>query len=118
MDDRRRDTRVDTNIEIVFREKGSLMRSYMLNVSNGGLFIKTDQPLPIESMVNLQVQLPDDPEVLDILGRVVWVNPKGADSTFPRGMGIQFVTMSAPQRDKIMNFVSENRRDILHKSIL
>lgn len=101
----------------MFKEKGSFLRSYMLNVSKGGLFIKTANPLPLESKVMLQVIMPGDTEKIIIEGIVVWANPANAKNSFPSGMGIKFNKMDLEQREKIEKFVEEHRKDIKSHSI-
>lgn len=115
-EERRAHPRVATNIEIVFREAGSLIKSYMLNVSNGGIFIKTDHPLALDTMVGLCIQLPGEKEKMNMEGRVVWANPKA--KAFPAGMGIQFVNLSPEHKDKIKAFVEANLAEIQKRSIL
>jgi type IV pilus assembly protein PilZ len=108
--------RIATNIEIKFREKGSFIRSYMLNVNNGGLFLRTNTPLHIDSEVTMLVQLPDDQETMTIEGRVVWANPRS--KVFPAGMGIQFTDMLLEHREKIKMYVDANRKEIKRLSLL
>jgi type IV pilus assembly protein PilZ len=98
--------RIDTSLEIAFRTSGVNRYSYMLNISSGGLFIKTDQPLSIDVELEMSIQLPDDPEIMDIAGRVVWTKPES--HAFPAGMGIQFVNMPKEYRQKIQSFVEKN----------
>ncbi len=115
--DQRQTPRVETNIEILFKEKGSFIKSYMLNVSHGGLFIKTGTPLPIDSFVNMKVTLPDTDTPLDILGRVVWINARAGDNSFPQGMGIQFYKLDSEHREIIDGFVEKYRKEIRERSI-
>lgn len=114
--DKRESPRIATNIEVRFREKSSFVRSYMLNVNKGGLFLRTDRPLPIDADVVMHVRLPDDEEVMTIQGRVVWINTKS--KAFPAGMGIQFTEILSEHRDKIDAFVEENRVEIQKLSIM
>jgi type IV pilus assembly protein PilZ len=115
-DTTRASARIATNIEIKFREKGSFIRSYMLNVNNGGLFLKTNNPLNLDSEVTMLIQLPDDPETMSVEGRVVWTNPKS--KTFPAGMGIQFTKILLEHQKKIKIFVEANRREIQKLSLM
>jgi type IV pilus assembly protein PilZ len=117
-EDKRQSPRVDTNIEIMFKEKGSFIKSYMRNVSNGGIYIKTDAPLPIDGRVNLKMKLPDIEESMEIQGRVVWINPKSGNNSFPPGMGIQFVTIRTDHKDFIDRFVEKHQREIVENSII
>jgi type IV pilus assembly protein PilZ len=77
------------------------IKSHTLNISNGGLFLKTDNPLPIDSVVTLRMRLPGETEPMEIQGCVVWSNPKGNNNAFPSGMGIQFIGMNSEHRIKI-----------------
>lgn len=115
-EDKRESPRIATNIEIRFREKSSFVRSYMLNVNKGGLFLKTDRPLHIDAEVVLRVRLPDDQETMTIEGRVVWTNSKA--KAFPAGMGIQFTRISPEHLDKIKSFVDANLNEIQKLSVL
>ncbi len=102
----------------MFKETGAFIKSYMINVSNGGIFIKTDKPLPLNTTVMVKMNLPGDSETMDIQARVVWRNPSGANNMFPHGMGIQFVTMDDAHRAKINDFVSKHKSEISKKSIM
>lgn len=115
-EDKRESPRIATNIEVRFREKGSFVRSYMLNVNKGGLFLRTERPLPIDAEVMMHVRLPDDPEAMSIEGRVVWCNAKG--KSFPAGMGIQFTRIAPEHYDKIKVFVAANLEEIQKLSVL
>ena len=112
----RESLRIATNIEIKYREKGSFVRSYMLNVNNGGLFLKTENPLSIDAEVTMRIQLPDDQETMIVEGRVVWTNKK--PKAFPAGMGIQFTKIMPEHKDKIKSFVEANLKEIKSLSIM
>lgn len=112
----RESPRIATNIEIKFREKGSFVRSYMLNVNNGGLFLKTENPLSLDAAVTLRIQLPDDQETMTVEGRVVWTNKK--PKVFPSGMGIQFTEIIPEHKQKIKAFVDANLKEIKSLSIM
>lgn len=92
--------RVETSIDVLFSESGAFKKSHTLNISNGGLFLKTDNPLPKDTIVTLRMNLPGETESMEIQGCVVWSNPKG-NNTFPSGMGIQFIGMNSESRIKI-----------------
>lgn len=118
VEERRANPRATTKIEITFKESGAFFKAYMLNVSRGGLFIKTDSPLVLETSVLLLLKLPSENETLEIDGRVVWVNPKSRKNSFPKGMGIQFVNMKPEDEEKIKNFVEEHLKEIENYSIM
>jgi len=110
--------RKPTKIEVMFREYGAFVKAYMLNVSNGGLFVKTEDPFPLDHPVSLRLILPSETKPLDIEGRVVWINPKGRKNSFPKGMGIQFEKMNDEARSKLDECVEKYQQEIQNYSIL
>ncbi|WP_432821763.1 response regulator [Trichloromonas sp.] len=64
-----------------------------LNVNGGGLFIETSRPLPVDTLVGLELHLLPEAAPLTCRGRVAWVNhPEWMKSPgLPAGMGVQFV---------------------------
>ena len=116
--EKRSGPRATTKIEIMFKEIGGFIKAYMLNVSNGGLFVKADDPLPLDSPVNLKLTLPGESEEMQIQGRVVWNNPKGRKDSFPKGMGIQFVEIKPEHAEKINEFVKRYHKEIKDRSFL
>ena len=98
--------RIATSLEIAFKSSGVFTYSYILNLSSGGLFIKTDKPLPIDAEMEMSIQLPDDPEILHLRGRVAWT--KQESRAFPAGMGIQFIGLPSEYLQKIQSFVERS----------
>lgn len=102
----------------MFKEFGAFIKVYMLNVTNGGLFIKTDTPLPLDAPVILNLKLPGETDIMEIEGKVIWINPKGRKNSFPKGMGIQFIKMSDENKEKIESFVNKFQKEIQNHSLL
>ncbi len=98
--------RIATSLAIAFKSSGEFTYSYMMNLSSGGLFIKTDKPLLIDAELEMSIQMPDDPEILHIRGRVVWTKPQA--HAFPAGMGIQFIGLPPEYLKKIQSFVERS----------
>ncbi len=106
-------------IEIMFKEFSSFIKVYMPNIVNGGLFIRTDNPLPIDSNVLLRMRLPEEDEAMEVSGRVVWSFIKGNKKAFlPKGMGVQFVDMLPEHADKIKKIVKRFKNEIERSSIM
>lgn len=112
VDDKRITQRCETKIDILFKESGAFIRSYMLNISNGGLFLKTEKPLPIDALVTMLIRMPGQTEQMEIQGRVVWSNPRGKNTAFPCGMGIQFAKMKPEHAKVIEDFVAQHQKEI------
>lgn len=106
-------------IEIMFKEYGSFIKVYIPNITNGGLFIRTDTPLPIDAPVRLRMRLPEETKDIEIDGRVVWSFSKGNKKAFlPKGMGIQFLNMPSEYAEKIKKIADRFRSEIERSSIL
>lgn len=118
MEDKRSSPRIETKIDILFKESGAFIRSYMMNVSRGGLFLKTEKPLPIDSTVTLMIRLPGQTEPMEIQGCVVWSNPKAKNTAFPCGMGIQFTKLNPEHKKKIDEFVDKHQKEIKESSVV
>jgi uncharacterized protein (TIGR02266 family) len=106
--ERRTMPRIETSLEIAFKNAGIFLCSYILNLSSGGIFIRTEQPLPVDAELEMRIQLPDDPEVMQLGGRVVWTKPQS--NAYPAGMGVQFIGMPPVYRQKIHTFIEKSLR--------
>ncbi len=95
--------RIAASIEIIFQNAEPPVCTSILNLSSGGIFIIADNPLPIDSLLSMRFHLPGDPEMMDILGRVVWI--KQRSTAFPAGMGVQFTEIAPVHQEKIRAFV-------------
>jgi len=88
----RKDRRLTVNHE--FRGLDQFIMEYVQNISKSGVFIKSDDPLPVGTEVNLRFTLIlDELEILEGLGRVVRVvEPGGPDTP---GMGVVFTRLTS-----------------------
>lgn len=113
------DKAAPVRIEIMFKEFSSFIKVYMPNIVNGGLFIRTDNPLPLDAPVLLRMRLPEEENAIEVSGRVVWSFVKGnKKALLPKGMGIQFVDMHPDHADKIRDIVHRFKNEIERSSIM
>lgn len=88
MEKRRQDERITINRE--FESFDSFIQEYVTNISRSGVFIKSRQPLPVGTRVNLRFTvIMDDIETIEGTGKVVRVN------TNPPGMGVVFTSLTS-----------------------
>ena len=86
--DKRGGDRVTINKE--FESFDAFIQEYVTNISRTGVFIKSQQPLPIGTRVNLRFTvIMDDIETIEGIGEVVRVESD------PPGMGVVFRELSA-----------------------
>ena len=97
-----------TKVEIRFKDVISFLKSYIPRLSPGGIFVKTEKPLPLESWVLLVIDLPDGSASIEAEGSVVLTNPYGRETCFPRGMGIKFEKIKQEDLERIKAITESN----------
>lgn len=94
-------------ISCSFKNEAALHLAYMPFVKNGGLFIRTNNILPLESNVRLSISLIDESEPYIIDAKVIWITPVGAQDNKPPGIGVQFIgDTSRTLSSKIENYLA------------
>jgi len=104
--DRRVHTRVMVDIEVDYKSADNFLFAYITDISAMGIFIRTNAPEPPGTVINLRFTPPGGPQ-LNLEGRVMWVNPyrPGSYDNINPGMGLQFIDLTAAQREQIVNLV-------------
>ncbi len=105
--DRRVEPRVDVDLEVHYRTAQEFMAAYLRNISGGGLFIRSQQPLPLNREVQVRFTLPGISRPFTVRGVVVWTTPFPSRSSFPSGMGIKFLNLDPEDGKLIAGFVKE-----------
>lgn len=95
----RRFSRVPATFPVFIRSDELRMADYASDLSEGGVRIETDTPLPSMSLVAMHLELPRG-ESVDVIGRVMW--------TTNNSMGVRF-----EQRDPLLlETVDRLRREL------
>jgi len=74
-------------------------KSYILDISIGGVFIETNQKFPAGQKMTLNFSLPDHPQPFTLAGKIAWSSP--------RGFGLKFEKMTPQQGDRLKSFVDQ-----------
>lgn len=84
-----------------------LLSNYSLNISTGGLFLETSEPLQEDAPLVLEFVLPDRKDPIRCRGRVAWVNSplNPVKPQLPPGMGIQFLDLLLADMQAIREFM-------------
>jgi uncharacterized protein (TIGR02266 family) len=98
--DQRRSTRAPLEIRVDYSTVDALFSDFTSNINEGGLFIETPDPCPVDTMVQRKFRLPGVEEPIRTSGRVVWIG-QGE----PAGMGIEFEDLDAAARARINHAV-------------
>jgi uncharacterized protein (TIGR02266 family) len=105
-DEHRQDPRYDVHIQVDYASRDMFLSNYVTNFSKGGLFIQTENPLPVQSEIHLTLTLPENKTVIQAKGRVVWTyDIKKGTGRIISGMGIKFIDLSIEHKAVITNTI-------------
>jgi type IV pilus assembly protein PilZ len=110
--ERRKQPRVFVRALVDYESPGTFLYDYSKDLSEGGIFLETERPLPTGTPVTLRFTLPDIDRVFEVKGKVAWINetkPKGGAKApkFQVGMGVQFEEMEEEDRKTIRDYVTK-----------
>jgi uncharacterized protein (TIGR02266 family) len=96
--ERRSEARTSVNKE--FASVDEFIAEYVTNLSRSGVFIKSDEPLPVGTRVNLKFTvIMDELETIEGVGEVVRAVHPG-DGSAP-GMGVVFIELTNVSRQLV-----------------
>lgn len=101
---RERFPRIPITVRVSYDYSGSYLFGMSENVSRGGIFIRTEHPLPIGSKISIQFSLPTSPLIIHAEGRVIWVTERSATETKGQvgGMGIEFLKFGSHEQEELL----------------
>lgn len=103
--DRRIHARFDTTFKVDYASGETFLFAYLTNISEMGIFVRTESPLPIGTSLRLRFHL-EDGETLELEGVVMWVNPvRAAGDNLNPGMGVRFENLALEQREQMVALV-------------
>lgn len=73
-----------------------VLYGFTVDMSSGGLFLKTEVPFAVDDKVLLSFTLPDANKVINCSAKVAWINlpDKPKKPELPAGVGLQFLDLS------------------------
>src|SRR6476659_9138812 len=108
----RRSDRLQHELLVSYRTVDGFITDWATNISRGGIFINTRNPLAVGSTVRLIISLPDTAFPFDLSGRVMRVNEFDNPSNQVPGMGIEFIDVDEEKRARIERFVERLRKEL------
>jgi Tfp pilus assembly protein PilZ len=96
--DRRRHRRISVQLPAVYRSNALTLDGQVSNLSQGGLFIRTECKELIGTEAEIRIHFPDTSNPLVISGRVAWAYPEV-------GLGICFDKLSRGARVAVANYL-------------
>ena len=95
---RRSSPRVLLGIPVAYRFGNTIAAALTINVSHGGLAIRTTSPLALDTAVRVRFRLPTSKDEIDAEARVAWTDRR-------LGMGVQFTRISETDQGQIDQYV-------------
>ncbi len=117
MSDLRDNARQPITLRVDYKRVNMFFSDYTKNISKGGTFIKTKNPLPIGTEFVFVMSFPGVTPTLELAGEVVWLagendaEPSGqqipgtSHEPGEAGMGIKFKFTNDGERERVAKFV-------------
>lgn len=106
VDPRRRDERAGVVVQLEYRSASHLLVSYCTNLSRGGLFVPSPDPLPPGTRLSLSLTVPGDSAPIELQSEVRWVRQFDALEG-PAGMGLAFEDIDEILGDRVDAIVAQ-----------
>lgn len=93
-------------VNIVCESMEKFITEYADNISLGGMFIKTKNPLPTGTQFNIDLTIGKEGKKITGIGEVVWTKEFSSDGDRrPSGMGIRFIELHGESKKFIKEFI-------------
>jgi PilZ domain. len=107
--EKRRHVRFPVHLAVQYGVAASVeYTSFILNMSMGGVFIQTDQPLPVGTKIHIHIYIPPDVKLLgEFTGEVMWVNDRNPRTH--KGMGVKFSGVGKESLRQLAAYLDEKK---------
>lgn len=102
---RRRAARASVVLQLAYRSASHLLVSYCTNLSRGGLFVPSTQPLSAGTRLTLSLAIPGERDAVELHAEVRWTRSFDAIEG-PAGMGVAFENIDEVLGDRIDDLVA------------
>ena len=109
--ERRKDERIEVMVPVEFEEEFCCFTG---DLSRGGAFILTQNPMDLEEEFTLKMHMLDGREPIEVECKVIWTNKYGKESIgLRRGMGIKFLKLQPAEQIRIEEFIKAYKPKII-----
>lgn len=106
----RQHPRAPIELKVAYQRMNAFFADYTRDISKGGIFIKTQAPLPAGAEIEFEITVPKQTAPIALAGKVVWSDPA-------RGMGIQFSWKADSEREQFEKLVEEMMIEALGETL-
>ncbi len=99
---------LETRVQLKFEKFSGFINEFSANISPGGIFIRSDRPEPVGTLVDFEFRLGDGFELIKGRGEVAWVRESSDDPAHPAGMGLSFLEISPQGKELIYKVVDRH----------
>ena len=111
--ERRKDYRLPYMQKIIFTDGVRSLTGNAMNISRGGLFVMTLDPLPVDTQGYMAFLLPHQPTSLCLKAKVAHIVFDRQRAEVECGMGFQFVDLDKSHRTLLNSHVMEDQANYL-----
>ncbi|MBI5970935.1 MAG: response regulator [Deltaproteobacteria bacterium] len=104
--------RVPVSLPVDFALGEKTQTGFMLNISEGGIFLHTKDEILVGSMLHMRFSLPGAGKIFDVKGIVKWSTNNAEHRTLFGGYGVMFTSLSDTDAAIIKGFVDEEIKKI------
>ncbi len=101
----------DATIKLLldYPDSEAYLYDYSTNLSEGGIFLKTTETLPVGKHLSLKFTIPDSVNLLEATGIVKWIITEGEsiENNIVPGVGIEFLHIGEDTKQKIKKFIDD-----------
>jgi uncharacterized protein (TIGR02266 family) len=101
-------TRIPIRVKVEYTQLSDFLDDYASNLSLGGMFLQSDDPLPVGTRFRLRFRVPGESKSVETYGIVRWVIPAANANDPSSGMGIQFDDLKPTDQASIDRWMQEN----------
>jgi uncharacterized protein (TIGR02266 family) len=98
---RRSSPRVSLGIPVAYRFGNTIAAALTINISRGGLAIRTTNPLAVNTALQVRFRLPGGKSEVDAQARVAWADRR-------IGMGVRFTKITESDQEQIDQYVQSH----------
>lgn len=110
---RRKYKRLDIHLNVKYKivgeqKKPKIFEGVVLNIGAAGIYVYSPYIIPLNTLVEMEFNLPNEPSAFTVDGRIVWLADKEIQPHSYPGMGIAFVHLTSEKEKTIIDFIDKN----------